>query len=237
MTSPNRSASRVDGRPPRSHPPRRRDARRRRPEAPCDEPRRRHLRGAPLHELAGRGLASPARRAARPRRSASASLAKRSPEQPAVRRAAGARRSVACVTTPSVPSLPDEERHEVVARDVLAVLAAEREDRAARHDDHAQPRDVASGRAVLGGARAAGVLGDVAADRARAARGGIRRIEETEPLDLLLERLRDDARLDDGEEILAVDLEDPVHPGQVERDAAGRRAAPRPRGPCARPGA
>ena len=55
---------------------------------------------------------------------------------------------------------------------------------------------------------------------------GIGRIEEAGALDFLLEGFRDDAGLDDREEILAVDLEDPVHRAQVERHAAADRERP-----------
>ena len=119
----------------------------------------------------------------------------------------------------------DEQGDEVVPRHVLPVPAAQVENRAAGHDD-AQPRDVPAGRAVLGGARAPGVLGDVAADGAGAAGGRVRRIEEAGAFRLFLHELRHGAGLDDREQVLAVDLEDPAHPAQVQRDSPAHRKRP-----------
>src|SRR5262249_59084409 len=59
----------------------------------------------------------------------------------------------------------DEDAGQVVAARV-ARLAAEPHDLAVGHD-HLEPEDVIGGDAVLQGVRAAGVVGDVAADRAR----------------------------------------------------------------------
>src|SRR5207247_9407886 len=58
----------------------------------------------------------------------------------------------------------DEDTGQVVA-EALARLAAEPHDLAVRHDD-LEPQDVIRGHAVLERVRAAGVVGDVAADRA-----------------------------------------------------------------------
>ncbi len=94
-----------------------------------------------------------------------------------VRVACGLRRirSTTSVTMPSIPSLPDEDAQQVVARRV--------EDRAAEVHDRARPPRTTrapstwfDGEAVLQAVRAARVLGDVAADRADALRGRVGRV-------------------------------------------------------------
>ncbi len=191
----------------------------------------RDLGGAALEKLAGRGL-RPARVETRDRGEGFGLPRKRRPEKPALRRQRQqAQRRLGDDAERALAA--DEEREQVVAGDVLPILAAEREDRPARNHD-AQSRDVPAGRAVAGGARAAGVLRDVAADRAGTARGRVRRIEEACRLGRILQRLRHDARLDDREEIVPVELEDPVHGAEVERDAAlGRQRSARKAGPGA----
>ena len=148
----------------------------------------------------------------------------------------GTRRSVARVTTPSVPSLPTKR---AAGRSPPRPCGSCRRDRAAGRPARrrAGPRRTAPSSPYLAARGTAGVLGDVAADRARPARGRIGRIEEADLLDVLLERLRDDARLDDRVQVLAVDLEDAVHAPSGRGRRRRRRRAPRPRGPSARPAA
>ena len=92
------------------------------------------------------------------------------------------------------------------------------------------------GEAVLQAVRAAGVLGDVAADRADLLARRIGRVEVAVRRD----RTRDvevrDAGLDDDAPALEVDLEDAVHAGERDDDAARdrRRASREPRAGAAR---
>ena len=85
-----------------------------------------------------------------------------------------------------------------------------------------QPDHVVGGEAVLEAVRAAGVLGDVAADRADDLAGRVGRVEEVGA-----DRGRDgrvgDARLDADPSVVEVDLEDPGEPGQHDEHAVGDR--------------
>ena len=84
---------------------------------------------------------------------------------------------VASVTTPSSPSEPTNKPVEVEAGLVLVGASAQADDVAAGQDDF-QTEDKIAGDAVFEAARAAGVGGDVAADGAIGAAGGIGRIVE-----------------------------------------------------------
>ena len=97
-----------------------------------------------------------------------------------------------------------------VAGDVLHVLPAGPDDAAIGQDD-LQPEHRVAGDAVLHAAQPAGVRADVAADRAELVAGRVGRVEEALLGDRGLQLGIDDAGLDDGHEILAVDLDDPVH--------------------------
>ena len=105
-------------------------------------------------------------------------------------------------------------------------LATELHDLPVRQHER-QAGDVVDGESVLQAVRAAGVLGDVAADRAHLLARGIGRVEEPVGGD----RARDvevrDAGLDDDALARQVDLEDPVHAGERHDDASchRRRAA------------
>ena len=74
--------------------------------------------------------------------------------------------------------------------------------------------------------RAAGVLGDVAADGAGFLAGWIGREEEPVAERLLGELEIDHARLDQRGAVFAVDLEDAVHPRQADDDPALLRDRP-----------
>ena len=122
----------------------------------------------------------------------------------------------------SVPSDPTSRLREVVADDVLHDLAAGADDLARRQhgleSEHVLLRD-----AVLERARPARALGDVAADRRLPQAGRIRRIEQADALDGVLQVAGDHVRLDDREQVRLVDLEDAVHPLEAEDDAAAHR--------------
>ena len=92
------------------------------------------------------------------------------------------------------------------------------------------------GEAVLEAVRAAGVLGDVAADGADRLRGRIGRVEVAmRAKHARLRRSIDDAGLDDDLRVGKVHIEDAVHARQADNDAAGQRAAHRRSGPCPAP--
>ena len=129
------------------------------------------------------------------------------------------------------PFRANEQVREVVAGNVLHRLAAGLDDLAGRQH-RLEPEDVVAGHPVLERARPAGVFADVAADRRPAEAGWVRRIEQPDALDGVLQVARDDVRLDDGDEVRLVDLEDPVQPLQAEHDAA-----PHGHGPAGVPGA
>ena len=125
-------------------------------------------------------------------------------------------------------ALGADERAEQVVAGRVELRAAERDDLAVGEHD-LQPADVVGGEAVLEAVRAAGVLGDVAADRADdLARVG--RVEEVRP-----DRGRDrdvrHARLDADPPVVEVDLEDAGQPRQHDQHAVGRPAARRRTGP------
>ena len=93
--------------------------------------------------------------------------------------------------------------------------------------DRPHPEHVVAGDAVLEAAEAAGVGRDVAADRRPRGAGRVRRVPQALLAHDRLEVVVDDARLDDADEVVGVDLDDLVHPRQVEDEAAvdGVRAA------------
>ena len=117
----------------------------------------------------------------------------------------------------------DQQLRQVVADDVLHRLRAGADDLAGRQ--HRFEREhVALGRAVLERARAAGALGDVAADR-RLASGWPDRADRTgralrrRPAGRAVMTLR----LHDGQQVVLVDLEDAVEPLHRQDDAAAER--------------
>ncbi len=116
----------------------------------------------------------------------------------------------------------DDDAEEVHAVGVER-LAAELDDVAVRQHER-RTRDVVHGEAVLEAVRAAGVLGDVAADRADLLARRVGRVEVAVRRD----RTRDvevrDAGLDDDATALEVDLEDAVHAGERDDDAARDRS-------------
>ena len=118
-----------------------------------------------------------------------------------------------------------EELRHVVARNVLDVLAARMQHIAVREDDfetlHIVLRD-----AVFQSTQAARVLCDRAAEARRLDRARIGRVDEAELCDMVVDVLHDDARLDLGDEVFEIDVDDLVEAEHREDDAAlqGRRA-------------
>ena len=123
----------------------------------------------------------------------------------------------------------DEEAREVVAGHALQRARADVDDVALRQDD-LEAGDVIARDAVLDRAQPAGAFGDVAAERGEIRAGGVGRIEQAAALHLGLEVADGDARLDGGDLVVVVHLEDAVHAPEVERDpaAGGHRAAGQP---------
>ncbi len=120
---------------------------------------------------------------------------------------------------PSVPSEPMKSPEQVGP---LAVErgAAEFDDVAVGEDD-LHPGDVVDGEAVLEAVGAAGVLGDVAADRADLLARGVGRVEEACARDGARHVEVRDTRLDDHPLPVDVDLEHAVHPRERDDDAVG----------------
>ncbi len=117
------------------------------------------------------------------------------------------------------PFRADEELRQVVADDVLDRLAAGPDDGAV--GEHGlEAEDVAARVAVLEGARPAGAFGDVAADAALAQAGRIRRIEQADGFDRVLQRPGDDAGLDDDQQVARIDRQDAREALERDDDAA-----------------
>ena len=128
---------------------------------------------------------------------------------------------------------------EVVAG--VAGRAATGPDNAPVGQDELETEDVIRGDAVLEAVRAAGVLGDVAADGAGFLARWIGREEEPVAERHLGELEVDDPRLDQRGAVFAVDLEDAVHPRQAMMippccgTAPPERPVPAPRATTGRP--
>ena len=122
---------------------------------------------------------------------------------------------------------PDDQVRQRVAGHVLDVLATGPDDGAIGHHDLEREHGVAR-LAVLDAAQAAGVRPEVAADRAHLEARGIGRVEQPVLRDRGLERRVDDPGLGDDAQVLDIDLEDPVHGREGDRQRAlqsGRASA------------
>ena len=119
----------------------------------------------------------------------------------------------------------NEQMGQVVANDVLDDLPACLDDLSGR-EHGLEAEHVLLGRAVLERTWAARAFGDIAANHRLPQRRRIGRIEEADLLDFILQVAGDDVRLDDGEEIRFVDLEDAVHPLERDDDASPDRNRP-----------
>ena len=115
-----------------------------------------------------------------------------------------------------------EELRHVVARDVLDVLAARMQHIAVREDDfkalHIVLRD-----AVFQSTQAARVLRDRAAEARRLDRARIGWVDEAELRDMVVDVLYDDARLDLGDEVFEIDVDDLLEAEHREDDATLQR--------------
>ena len=99
------------------------------------------------------------------------------------------------------------------------------------HQHHLDAEQVVGGQAVFQAVHAAGILRDVAADRAGDLRAGIGRVVEALVLDRLGDAEVGDAGLHPGAAVGVVDLEHPVELGHAEQDrVADRHRAARQRG-------
>ena len=108
----------------------------------------------------------------------------------------------------------DQQPGEVIARAVLQGVGPGPDHLAVRQH-HLQVQDEVARDTVLDRPRAAGVLGQVAADRATASAGGVRRIVQALLRHRLLQHLGDHTRLHRHLQVPLIDVHDPVHP--VER--------------------
>ena len=142
-------------------------------------------------------------------------------------RACRSTRSVTFVAMPSVPSEPTTTPSRSGASPSASSTTSPSGSTSSR------PTHVVDREPVLQAVRAAGVLGDVAADRAHLLARRVGRVEEALRLDGARHVQVRDARLHDDPLRVEVDLEHAVHPRQRDDDAAHdrRRAAgePRPR--------
>lgn len=120
----------------------------------------------------------------------------------------------------------DQQRLQVVAGDVLDGLGAQAHLLAA-HQEGLQPQDVVGGHAVLEAARAACVLGDVAADGRSLQAGRVGGVEKPRFFRRRLQVGGDHPRLDHGQGVLAVEAQDAVHAREDQHHAAldGQRPA------------
>ena len=143
-------------------------------------------------------------------------------------------RSVTSVAMPSVPSEPTitPSRSGPSRR---RAPAAERRRSSPSGRTTSSAGDVVDREAVLEAVRAAGVLGDVAADRADLLARRVGRVEVAlAPRRRVVTSRFVDARLDDDALAGEVDLEDPVHPRDARSRSRPRPAARRRRGRCRR---
>ena len=122
------------------------------------------------------------------------------------------------------PLRPGHDAEHVVALGI-ELLAAEAQDLAI-HQHHLDTEQVVGGEPVLEAVHAAGILGDVAADRAGNLAGGVRRIVEAVGTHRRADGEVGDARLDHGAAVGGVDLEDPVELAEAHGDPVGERQRP-----------
>ena len=128
----------------------------------------------------------------------------------------------------------DQQLAEVIAAGVLDQALVELE-QFATGGDHLQPGDPLAGVAVADHSDAAGIGGNVAADRARAARGEIHRVDQAVVQRGVVHGLQRHAGLHHQGAIDRVVVQRPVHPLQAEHQlAVGRHRATREAGAAAR---
>ena len=113
----------------------------------------------------------------------------------------------------------DQQLRQVVTDHVLHGLRAGADDLAGRQH-RLQRQHIAARGAVLHRPRPARALGDVAAQRRNLQAGRIGRIEQPARLDGVLQLIREHIRLDDGELVVLVDLEDAIEALHREDDPA-----------------
>ena len=116
---------------------------------------------------------------------------------------------------------PRHHAHQVVALRV-EMLAAQADDLAV-HEDDFETQDVVGRDAVLQAMDAAGVLGDVSADRAHDLARGVGRVVEAFIRHGLADGQVGNARLHDRAAVLVVDLQDTVELPEAEEHPVGQR--------------
>ncbi len=113
----------------------------------------------------------------------------------------------------------DEQLRQIVADDVLHSFRSGVNDLSAR-EDRLERQHVALRRPVFERAWTAGAFCDVPAERRLPEARRIRRIEQADLFDRVLQVAGDDVRLDAGEQIELIDLENAIHPLERQHDAA-----------------
>jgi hypothetical protein len=119
------------------------------------------------------------------------------------------------------PFRADDHAGQIVARHPLD-RPPNLDDTPVRHHD-LDAKDVVDSDAVLERVRAAGVGGDVAADRAGPLARRIGSEVEAVRLQMIRQPEVDDARLNDGVAVTDVHFQDPLHPREGDHDAAADR--------------
>ena len=150
------------------------------------------------------------------------------------RRGIGSSRTVTSTTTPSMPSEPTTSASRP-RPGASPDLRAERQQLAV-HRDELDREHVVDRQAVLQAMHATGILGDVAADRARDLRRRIGRVIQAVRRRCLRDREVRDAGLDARDAAARIDFENPIEPRQHEQQPArdGQRAAGEPGAGAAR---
>ncbi len=131
-------------------------------------------------------------------------------------------RRVSSVMMPSVPSGPDHQRGQVIARAGFRGARSGADD-APVGQHHFQRQHVLAHRAIAHGGRAAGARRGHAAQRR--IRAGIDGEHQPGRAQFGIQRLARDAGLHDGQHVARPHVQHLVHPRQVQRDAARARPA------------
>ena len=117
-----------------------------------------------------------------------------------------------------------EKAHQIEAGFIFVGAATAVHHCAVRQNDR-QAEHIAAGHTVFQAARTPGICGDISADAAILQTGRVGGIEEVFFAGGLLELSCDDARLDHGDKIPRVDLQNPVHAIHAKHDAPLHRGA------------
>ena len=115
----------------------------------------------------------------------------------------------------------DDEAEQIIAVGI-EMRAAEPDDLAG-HQHHFDAEHIIGGEAIFEAMHAAGIFGDIAADRAGDLRGGVGGVIKAPMLDRAGDRRIGDAGLDDGDAVVEIDLLDAVELHHRNKDAVLKR--------------